>query len=128
MTTSSATLHEPAERLRQETVDRHRAVVSLIEELEAMDWYDQRVDAAGDEELRSILKHNRDEEKEHALMLFEWLRRQDPVLDANCRKYLFTEGSITTLEENEESGEAKAAALPGSDNSLGIGSLKGGKK
>lgn len=124
MAVSSATLHEPVDRLRTETVDRHRAVVSLIEELEAIDWYDQRVDAAQDEELRAILRHNRDEEKEHAVMLLEWLRRGDPVLDANLKKYLFTEGSIAAMEEVEEK---VSATPPESSGSLGIGGLQGGK-
>lgn len=75
MAASSATLHEDAEKLKQETIDNHRAIVSLMEEIEAMDWYEQRVDAATDGELKPILKHNSDEEKEHASMLLEWLRR-----------------------------------------------------
>lgn len=81
MAASSASLHEPEEKLKPGTIDRHRAIVSLMEELEAVDWYDQRVDAADDDELRAILAHNRDEEKEHACMTLEWLRRHDPKLD-----------------------------------------------
>ena len=73
---SSESLHEPAEKLSPATIDRHRATASLMEELEAVDWYDQRIDAATDEELKAILRHNRDEEKEHACMVLEWLRRQ----------------------------------------------------
>jgi len=73
MAASSATLHEDAEKLKQETIDNHRAIVSLMEEIEATDWYEQRVDAATDGELKTILKHNSDEEKEHASMLLEWL-------------------------------------------------------
>jgi hypothetical protein len=88
MAQASAGLHESIERLKAETVDRHRAIVSLMEELEAIDWYDQRVDAAGDDELRAIPAHNRDEEKEHAAMVLEWLRRHDPQLDAQLRTYL----------------------------------------
>jgi hypothetical protein len=72
MATSSDHLHEAADDLRSETRDRHRPIVSLIEELDAVDWYDQRIDAAEDETLREILRHNRDEEKEHAAMLLEW--------------------------------------------------------
>jgi uncharacterized protein len=90
--------HEDLERLRPETVDLHRAVQSLVEELEAADWYNQRVDAADDDDLRAVLRHNRDEEKEHAAMTLEWWRRHDPVLDAHLRTYLFTEGPITELE------------------------------
>ena len=71
---------------------------SVIEELEAADWYNQRVDATTDDDLRAILRHNRDEEKEHAAMALEWWRRRDPVLDRHLRTYLFTEGDITELE------------------------------
>ena len=94
--------HEPIDRLSPEIMDHHRAIVSLMEELEAVDWYDQRVAAATDTELAAILSHNRDEEKEHAAMLLEWLRRRDPKLDENLRKYLFTEGSILAVEESSE--------------------------
>ncbi|MET0414366.1 MAG: ferritin-like domain-containing protein [Polyangiaceae bacterium] len=127
MAASSATLHE--EGLKPTTVDRHRAIVSLMEELEAVDWYDQRVEAATDEELKALLAHNRDEEKEHAVMMIEWLRRNDPGFDENLRTYLFAKGSILEVEESgkEESagknddGGGKAATR---DGSLGIGSLK----
>lgn len=123
MAASSTTLHESEERLRAETVDRHRAVVSLIEELEAIDWYDQRIDATGNDELRAILAHNRDEEKEHAVMLLEWMRRGDPALDANLKKYLFAQGDIAAAEDESE---PESSAQPGTDGSLGIGSLLGG--
>jgi ferritin-like protein len=113
---SSEGLHESESKLRPETIDRHRAIVSLMEELEAVDWYDQRVDATEDSDLRAILAHNRDEEKEHASMVLEWLRRHDAILDGHLRRYLFKEGSI--LEIEEEAG----AAAPSSD--LGIGSLR----
>jgi uncharacterized protein len=73
-----------------------------MEELEAVDWYNQRVDATEDEALAKVLAHNRDEEKEHAAMVLEWLRRRDPVLDAHLRTYLFTEGDITELEHEAE--------------------------
>lgn len=99
---SSETLHEPIEKLSAATIDRHRAIVSLMEELEAVDWYDQRVDAATDPELREILRHNRDEEKEHAAMVLEWLRRHDPVLDKQLRTYLFSTGDILKVEERAE--------------------------
>jgi hypothetical protein len=95
---SSESLHEPAEKLSSATIDRHRATVSLMEELEAIDWYDQRIDAASDAELKAILRHNRDEEKEHAAMVLEWLRRQDPVLDRQLRTYLFKDGDIMAAE------------------------------
>lgn len=124
MAESSASLHEDPSALTTETIDRHRAVVSIMEELEAVDWYDQRVDAATDEELKAILAHNRDEEKEHAAMVLEWLRRRDPVLDRNLRTYLFTEGPILAIEEAPE-GSAGEAPDGGADDTLGIGSLRG---
>ena len=86
--------HEPVEQLRNETRDMHRAIVSLMEELEAVDWYNQRVDACSDPELRAILEHNRDEEKEHAAMVLEWIRRQDPAFDHELKDYLFTDKPI----------------------------------
>ena len=118
---ASEGLHEPAELLNEETIDRHRAFTSLIEELEAVDWYDQRVTATKDSSLADVLAHNRDEEKEHASMTLEWLRRRDPVLDAHLRTYLFTTEPVTDVEKEAES-DAGAAAPRGS---LGIGSLKG---
>jgi ferritin-like protein len=125
---ASDRLHE--QRLRPETVDRHRAIASLGEELEAVDWYDQRVDATDDESLREILAHNRDEEKEHAAMTLEWLRRRDPKLDEVLRTYLFTEGSIIAQEEaatggaGEQGSAGAGKSNPDPDGSLGIGSLK----
>lgn len=86
--------HEPIEELSDETRDMHRAISSLMEELEAVDWYAQRMDACKDEELRAILKHNRDEEKEHAAMVLEWIRRKDPVFDKELRDFLFTDKAI----------------------------------
>ncbi|KXS37658.1 MAG: hypothetical protein AWU55_2165 [Halomonadaceae bacterium T82-2] len=86
--------HEPVEELSGETRDYHRAIVSLMEELEAVDWYNQRIDACQDASLKAILAHNRDEEKEHAVMTLEWLRRRDKTLDAHLREFLFTEGDI----------------------------------
>ena len=83
--------HEPVEDLTDETRDMHRAIVSLMEELEAMDWYHQRVSACKDDELRGILEHNRDEEKEHAAMLLEWIRRRDPKFNDELKDYLFTD-------------------------------------
>lgn len=119
--------HEPREQLRPETIERHRALRSIIEELEAVDWYDQRVDASGDAELRAVLAHSRDEEKEHATMTLEWLRRRDPVLDANLRKYLFKDGVSPVDIEAAEEGAASAAPAPRpTDGSLGIGSLRRG--
>lgn len=86
--------HEPIEELSDETRDMHRAIVSLMEELEAVDWYNQRADACKDKELKAILAHNRDEEKEHAAMVLEWIRRQDPKLDSELKDYLFTDKPI----------------------------------
>ena len=86
--------HEPINELSNETRDMHRAIVSLMEELEAVDWYNQRVDACKDPELRGILKHNRDEEKEHASMLLEWIRRRDPMFDKELRDYLFADKKL----------------------------------
>jgi len=88
--------------LRDETRDMHRAIVSLMEELEAVDWYNQRMDACKDSELRAILAHNRDEEKEHAAMMVEWIRRRDPVFDKELRDYLFTDKPIAALEEKHK--------------------------
>lgn len=86
--------HEPYELLSEETRDMHRAITSLMEELEAVDWYNQRIDVCKDEELKGILIHNRDEEKEHAAMVLEWVRRQDPKFDEELKDYLFTEKSL----------------------------------
>jgi ferritin-like protein len=82
--------HEPIKELSDETRDMHRAIVSLMEELEAIDWYNQRVDACKSDELKSILAHNRDEEKEHASMLLEWIRRRDKTFSGELKDYLFT--------------------------------------
>jgi ferritin-like protein len=126
----SAGLHEPAESLSPEVIDRHRANVSLQEELEAADWYDQRVSATSDASLAAVLAHNRDEEKEHAAMTLEWLRRHDPVFDQHLRTYLFTELPITEIEVEAEAVDAPGDATADGmsrprDGSLGIGSLKG---
>lgn len=98
MAASSATLHEDPTLLGPEAIDRHRAIISLMEELEAADWYDQRALATGDPELRAILTHNRDEEKEHAAMLLEWLRRHDHALSDQLKAYLFSDGPIRELK------------------------------
>jgi ferritin-like protein len=91
---SNAGYHEPISELTDETRNMHRAITSLMEELEAVDWYNQRVDACKDKELGEILAHNRDEEKEHAAMLLEWIRRQDPSFDKQLKDYLFTDKPI----------------------------------
>ena len=86
--------HEPIEEHSDATRDMHRAIISLMEELEAVDWYNQRVDACQDEDLKAILAHNRDEEKEHAAMVLEWIRRKDPSFDKELKDYLFTDKEI----------------------------------
>jgi ferritin-like protein len=129
MAASSAELHEPAEKLGPETIDRHRAIVSIMEELEAVDWYDQRVAASDDDQLRAILAHNRDEEKEHMAMTLEWLRRHDPALDRMLRQYLFTSEPVTEIETEAEEGDASLDADSNGSRtpstSLNIGSLAG---
>ena len=129
MAASSAELHEPAEKLGPETIDRHRAIVSLMEELEAVDWYDQRVAASDDDQLRAVLAHNRDEEKEHAAMTLEWLRRHDPALDRMLRQYLFTSEPVTEIETEAEaadsSSDAEGSGSRTPSTSLNIGSLAG---
>ena len=98
-------LHEPVEALTPQTLEMHRAVVSLMEELEAVDWYQQRADACTDEQLKEILLHNMDEELEHAVMVLEWMRRHHAKLDHYLRTLLFTEGEIARAH-----GEAAAPA------------------
>ncbi|MGM0619547.1 MAG: encapsulin-associated ferritin-like protein [Bacteroidota bacterium] len=87
--------HEKISELSEETKNMHRALVSLMEEIEAVDWYNQRVDVCKDEELKKILEHNRDEEKEHAAMLMEWIRRKDPKFEEEMKDYLFTKKEIS---------------------------------
>jgi uncharacterized protein len=99
---ASEGLHESPDDLTPQTRDLHRAIVSLMEELEAIDWYQQRVEAASDEALKTILAHNRDEEKEHASMVLEWIRRHDPAFDEHLKKYLFTTLPITERETPKE--------------------------
>jgi ferritin-like protein len=94
--------HEPIDELSEATREMHRAIVSLMEELEAVDWYNQRADACKDGELRAILIHNRDEEKEHAAMLLEWIRRRDDTLSKELKDYLFTEKPIAKLESEHK--------------------------
>jgi ferritin-like protein len=91
---SSVGYHEPVDELSAKTRDMHRALVSLMEELEAVDWYNQRAASCQDAELRVILEHNRDEEKEHAAMLLAWIQRTDERFSGQLRDYLFTETPI----------------------------------
>ena len=125
MAASSATLHEPVEKLKPETPDIHRAVVSLMEELEAVDWYRQRSDACSDEQLRAILEHNMNEEIEHASMVLEWLRRHVPKIDEALKTYLFTSGDVTKLEKAVTAGEASAQKDVQRQPRTTIGDLKG---
>ena len=103
---SHAGYHEPTEELSSEVRDMHRAIESLMEELEAVDWYAQRAAATKNKELKEIMLHNADEEKEHAAMLLEWIRRRDPKLDKNLRTYLYTDPkNILEVEEGSEEEE-----------------------
>jgi hypothetical protein len=120
----SASLHESEHRLTPGTIDRHRALVSIQEELEAVDWYDQRAEATDDAELAAVLAHNRDEEKEHACMTLEWLRRQDPALDGHLRTYLFTTDPVVAVERAAERAEPGASSGSSASGSLGIGDLR----
>ena len=124
MAQSSGSFHESTDVLKPETMDRHRAIVSIMEELEAVDWYDQRVDAALDDELKAVLAHNRDEEKEHAAMVIEWLRRRDAVWDEQLRNYLFTDKPLLEVEESIETAEKSGNHADAGDGSLGIGDLR----
>jgi uncharacterized protein len=127
MAEDSQMYHEPLDLLSRKTMDMHRAVVSVVEELQAIDWYGQRVEASTDPELRAILQHNADEEKEHAAMLLEWIRRHDPVFEAALKTYLFKRGSIAATEATVE---AEAAGVGGAEGRAPagarttIGSLK----
>jgi ferritin-like protein len=126
--------HEPESELSARARDLHRALTSFKEEIEAIDWYNQRVERCSDEALRAVLAHNRDEEIEHATMTLEWLRRNMPGWDEALRTYLFTEGAITEIEEAKEAAEALPAgkAVPvlngrpalAARNDLGIGSQR----
>ncbi|MEO8900950.1 MAG: ferritin-like domain-containing protein [Polyangiaceae bacterium] len=135
---SSDTYHEPLELLSEHTKNTHRAIVSLMEELEAIDWYQQRAEACSDPELASVLTHNKNEEVEHAMMTLEWLRRTSPVFASNINTYLNSSGPITEVEaammaagggeggSNQSGGESNGSSANKSP-SLGIGSLKGKK-
>jgi hypothetical protein len=129
-------LHEPVGELPEEARDLHRALSSLIEELEAVNWYHQRAAATPSADLRGILIHNRNEEMEHAAMLLEWLRRISPDFDEHLRTYLFTQGDLLAVEEAAEAaenddgdgGKAQPTAGGASGAGLGIGSLRKGRR
>src|SRR5262249_15558606 len=121
---NSVGYHESEDKLKPETQDKHRALTSAMEELEAVDWYDQRVDAAGDSELKEILAHNRDDEKEHFVMLLEWYRRRDPKLSTELKNRLFAGGSIVAKEQADKgASDEPATGNADGDGSLGIGNL-----
>ena len=135
---ASDTYHEPLELITEPAKDLHRAISSLMEELEAVDWYQQRAGATQDLELRAVLEHNRDEETEHAMMVLEWIRRNNSVFDKNITTYVNKQGPIVGLEAAAEGKMGAAGDKPGAggkaptrgaprrnDGSLGIGSLKG---
>jgi ferritin-like protein len=108
--------------LSQDAQEVHRVLASLIEELEAVDWYNQRVDVTKDEQLKTVLAHNRDEEIEHAAMALEWLRRKMPRFDEELRTYLFTPAPITEIEEGGgEAGDGGTEGATDASGSLGIG-------
>lgn len=120
---SSESLHAPRERLSPETLALHQAIVSLKEELEAVDWYRQRADDCDDEELAAILLHNMREEMEHAAMVLEWIRRNNAEFAQHLRDYLFTDAPITEAEaELQGQGEQQPAAT---DKTLTVGTMKG---
>src|SRR6056297_1657180 len=110
------------DNLPEEAKEYHRIIKSVIEELEAIDWYNQRAAATSDPTVKAIVEHNRDEEIEHACMGLEWLRRRNPVWDENMREFFFTQGDITTLEESgsEEEANSTGGSSDASDGSLGI--------
>lgn len=118
--TSKTDLHEAG--LNKQTLDLHRAISSLMEELEAVDWYQQRAESTNDAGLKQIIEHNRDEEIEHAAMVLEWLRRSNVEFDKQLRRYLFTDGDIAnrhagSVDESQARGDGFEYMLP-------IGSLK----
>lgn len=123
---ATSTLHEPSEHLTAKTIDIHRAIISLIEELEALDWYNQRAEAAKDPQLQSVIEHNRDEEIEHACMTLEWIRRNVSKFDEALKLYLFTSGEITAIEETTKEEKKEETIKPERRNlRLTIGEMKG---
>jgi ferritin-like protein len=118
---ASDSYHEPLELLSEETRNLHRAIVSLMEELEAIDWYQQRADACSDPQLKDVLLHNKNEEIEHATMVLEWIRRHNDHFSEMMRQYLFTEQPIIGIEKGAAT-DSPAAAV---GETLGIGSMKG---
>ncbi len=123
---SSEIYHEQSDLLSEETKNLHRAIVSLKEELEAVDWYQQRAEACTDNELRAVLVHNKNEEIEHAIMVLEWLRRNSPEFAANIGIYLNSSGPIAKPEQ-QGNAESSAKGVSADSPLQGIGSLKGTK-
>lgn len=109
--------HEPPEELSPKTRDFRRALNSLMEEIEAIDWYQQRIDSCNDEQLKKIIEHNKKEEMEHASMALEWLRRNMDGWDEKLRMYLFTEEDIVKEEKENTSKNSNK-------EDLGIGKIK----
>jgi len=126
MAAGSASFHEAEDKLTPQTRDMHRAIVSLMEELEAIDWYQQRIDAAGDGELKDILRHNRDEEKEHAAMVLAWIRRRDSGFDGVVRTLRDPERPITALEPDAPTGNGRRGGAS-KEPSVTVGSLRGAR-
>jgi hypothetical protein len=124
---SSESLHESPDELSDETKNLHRAIVSLKEELEAVDWYQQRAEACSNDELKAVLTHNKNEEIEHAMMTLEWLRRNSSVFETNIKTYVNSVGPITEVEAQAVADAATSTPSGASSASLGIGSLKGAK-
>jgi hypothetical protein len=122
---ASDTYHEPLQLLSEDTKNTHRAIVSLMEELEAIDWYQQRAEACSDPELSAVLTHNKNEEVEHAMMTLEWLRRKVPVFDDNIGTYLNSSGPILEVEE-AITGEASGASGKGEGGSGKASKVQGG--
>ena len=118
---ASDAYHESLDLLTEETRNMHRAIVSLMEELEAIDWYQQRADACSDPQLKGVLLHNKNEEIEHAAMVMEWIRRHNDHFNEMMRTYLFTEPPITAIEK----GATTDGSAPSAAETLGIGSMKG---
>jgi ferritin-like protein len=127
---SSENLHAPRERLSRQTLALHHALVSVIEELEAVDWYRQRADDTEDDELRGLLLHNMREEMEHASMVLEWVRRNSPDFAAHMKTYLFTDQPILQVEKAatgeapDDSRTSKGGSAKSSDRDFTIGSLR----
>jgi uncharacterized protein len=127
MAGSSSTYHEPLEKLSSTTQDMHRALVSLQEELEAVDWYQQRADACEDAELKAILLHNMREEIEHASMVLEWLRRHHPDFEKHLRTYLFQDKAILQVEQADQAANSRAEPKMERPQPMGltVGTMKG---